>query len=481
MLILAICCTSLFMVGLDTTIVNVALPSIGRDLHAGVSGLQWVIDAYILVLASLLMLSGSTADRIGRRRTFQTGLALFSVGSLLCSLAPSLGWLVAFRMLQAVGGSMLNPVAMSIITNVFIEPRERARAIGIWGGVFGLSMALGPILGGLLVQGVGWPGIFWVNVPVGIAAIVLTAMYVPESRAPRARRPDPVGQLLVIVLLAGLVYALIEGPASGWTSGVIIGCFAVAAAALCALIWYEPRRTEPLIDLRFFRSAPFSGAVAIAICAFATLGGFLLVNTLYLQDVRGYTPLVAGLCLLPMAAMTAIGAPIAGRIVGSRGTRPPLIIAGAFITAAGVLLTHLENGTPTGQLLLTYLILGIGFGMVNAPITNSTVSGMPRSQAGVAAGVASTSRQIGSSLGVAVIGSVTVTALHGPFRDNFAAASHAGWWIMTGCGVAILGLGFVVSGRWADETARRTAALLPEESSEADRPGRTDLQAARSD
>jgi EmrB/QacA subfamily drug resistance transporter len=481
MLILAICCTSLFMVGLDTTIVNVALPSIGRDLHASVSGLQWVIDAYILVLASLLMLSGSTADRVGRRRTFQTGLALFSLGSLLCSLAPSLGWLVAFRMLQAVGGSMLNPVAMSIITNVFIEPRERARAIGIWGGVFGLSMALGPILGGLLVQEVGWPGIFWVNVPVGIAAIVLTALYVPESRASRARRPDPVGQVLVIVLLAGLVYALIEGPASGWTSGEIIGCFALAAAALCALIWYEPRRTEPLIDLRFFRSAPFSGAVAIAICAFATLGGFLLVNTLYLQDVRGYTPLVAGLYLLPMAAMTGIGAPIAGRIVGSRGTRLPLIIAGVFIIAAGVLLTHLENGTSTAQLLLTYLILGTGFGMVNAPITNSTVSGMPRSQAGVAAGVASTSRQIGSSLGVAVIGSVTVTALHGPLRDNLAAASHAGWWIMTGCGVAILGLGLLVSGRWARETARRTAALLPEEDSEADRPDRTDLQASRSD
>jgi EmrB/QacA subfamily drug resistance transporter len=480
MLILAICCTSLFIVGLDTTIVNVALPSIGRDLHASVSGLQWVIDAYILVLASLLMLSGSTGDRVGRRRTFQTGLAIFSLGSLLCSLAPSLGWLIAFRMLQAVGGSMLNPVAMSIITNVFIEPRDRARAIGVWGGVFGLSMALGPIVGGLLVQAVGWPGIFWVNVPVGVAAIVLTALYVPESRAPRARRPDPVGQLLVIVVLAGLVYALIEGPSAGWTSGQIIGCFAAAAAALCVLIWYEPRRAEPLIDLRFFRSAPFSGAVAIAICAFAALGGFLLVNTLYLQNVRGYTPLMAGLYVLPMAAMTAIFAPIAGRIVGSRGTRPPLIIAGVFITAAGILLTHLQNGTSTSQLILTYLIFGIGFGMVNAPITNSTVSGMPRSQAGVAAGVASTSRQIGSSLGVAVIGSVTVSALHGPFRQDFAAASHAGWWIMTACGVAILGLGLLVSGKWAHDTALRTAALLPESSEAAD-SGRSELQATHSE
>ncbi|MGB6453048.1 MAG: MFS transporter [Streptosporangiaceae bacterium] len=481
MLVLAICCTSLFIVGLDTTIVNVALPSIGSELHAGVSGLQWVIDAYILVLGSLLMLSGSTADRIGRRRTFQTGLAVFSLGSLLCSLAPNLGWLIAFRMLQAVGGSMLNPVAMSIITNVFIEPRERARAIGVWGGVFGLSMALGPIVGGLLVQGVGWRGIFWVNVPVGIAAIVLTAMYVPESRAPRARRPDPVGQLLVIVLLAGLVYGLIEGPASGWTSGKIIGCFAAAVAALCALIWYEPRRADPLIDLRFFRSAPFSGAVAIAICAFATLAGFLLVNTLYLQDVRGYSPLLAGLYVLPMAAMTAIGAPIAGRIVGSRGTRLPLVVAGVGITAAGLLLTRLENGSSTGFLVLTYLIFGVGFGMVNAPITNSTVSGMPRSQAGVAGGVASTSRQIGSSLGVAVIGSVTVSALHGPFRQDFADASHVGWWIMTGCGVAVLGLGLLVSGKWAHRTARRTATLLLPDSSDPEEPGRADLQATHSE
>src|SRR5215470_5675838 len=254
---------SLFIVGLDSTIVNVALPSIGRELHASVSGLQWVIDAYILVLASLLMLSGSTADRIGRRRTFQAGLGLFSVGSLLCSLAPGLGWLVAFRMLQAVGGSMLNPVALSIVTNVFIEPRERARAIGIWGAVFG------PIAGGALVDTVGWRGIFWVNVPVGIAAIILTALYVPESRAPRARRPDPVGQALVIAVLSSLVFALIEGPGRGWTAPGILACFSIAVTGLVGLIGHERRRPEPLIDLRFFRSAPFSGAVALAICAFA--------------------------------------------------------------------------------------------------------------------------------------------------------------------------------------------------------------------
>ncbi len=460
LLILAVCCMSLFIVGLDVTVVNVALPSIGHDLHAGVSGLQWTIDAYTLVLASLLMLSGSTADRIGRRRTFQTGLALFSAGSLLCSLAPGLGWLIAFRMLQAVGGSMLNPVAMSIITNTFIERRERARAIGVWGGVVGLSMALGPVLGGLLVETVGWRGIFWVNVPVGVAAIVLTALFVPESRAPRARRLDPVGQLLIIVLLASLVYGLIEGPGRGWASGPILGCFGVAGAALLGLILYEPRHDEPLIDVRFFRSAPFSGAVVIAICAFAALGGFLLVNTLYLQDVRGYSPLMAGLYTLPMAAMVAVFSPLSGRLVGSRGTRPSLLVAGCGMTAAALILTRVTVSTPAIVLVISYLLFGIGFGMVNAPITNSTVSGMPRAQAGVAAGIASTSRQVGSSLGVAVIGSATISALHGPLRLDFASASHAGWWVVVGCGIAVLVLGFLVSGSWARETSRRTASLL---------------------
>ncbi len=466
LLVLAICCMSLFIVGLDVTVVNVALPSIGRDLHAGVSGLQWIIDAYTLVLASLLMLSGSTADRIGRRRTFQTGLAIFTLGSLLCSLAPGLGWLVAFRAVQAVGGSMLNPVAMSIITNTFIRPAERARAIGIWGGVIGLSMALGPLAGGLLVESVGWRGIFWVNIPIGIAAIVLTALFVPESRAPRARRLDPVGQLLVIIVLAALVYGLIEGPGSGWTSAKILGCFAISAAALVALVRYEPRREEPLIDVRFFRSAPFAGAVVIAICAFAALGGFLLVNTLYLQDVRGYSPLLAGVYTLPMAAMTAIFSPLSGRIVATTGTRPPLIVAGTSITAAGVILAHITNGTATVVLLASYILFGLGFGMVNAPITNSTVSGMPRAQAGVAAGVASTSRQVGSSLGVAVIGSATISALHGSFRLHFADASHVGWWIVAGCGIAVLLLGLLVSGTWARETATRTAERLGHTESE---------------
>jgi EmrB/QacA subfamily drug resistance transporter len=459
-LVLAICCMSLFIVGIDVTIVNVALPSIQRQLHAPVSGLQWVVDAYTIVVASFLMLSGSTGDRIGRRRTFQTGLALFTLGSLACSLAPALGWLVAFRALQALGGSMLNPVAMSIITNTFTDPAERARAIGLWGAVFGISLALGPVVGGALVTSVGWRGIFWVNIPVGVAAIILTALFVPESRAPRARRLDPVAQILIVVLLASLTYGIIEGPNAGWASARILTCFGLAAAALISLIAYEPRRDEPLIDLRFFRSAPFSGATVIAICAFAALGGLLFLNTLYLQDVRGYSALRAGLYLLPIGAMTLLLAPVTGRIVAARGPRLPLIVAGIATTAGGIMLTRLTRDSSVGYLMACYVVLGIGCGTVNAPITNTAMSGMPRSQAGVAAGIASTSRQVGSTLGVAILGSAVLSSLHGSLRLGFVDASRVSWWIITGCGVAILLVGLATSGRWAQSTAERTAATL---------------------
>jgi EmrB/QacA subfamily drug resistance transporter len=460
LLVLAVCCLSLFIVGLDITIVNIALPAIQHDLHAPVSGLQWTMDAYTLVLASFLMLAGSTGDRLGRRATFQVGLATFTAGSLLCSLAPGLGWLVGFRALQAVGGSMLNPVAMSIIANTFTSPRERARAIGVWGGVFGISLALGPIVGGVLVGSVGWRSVFWVNIPVGVAALVLTALVVPESRAARWRRPDPAGQALMVVTLAALTYGIIEGPRAGWGSPVILGAFSLAAAAAAGLAIYEPRREDPMLDLRFFRSVPFSGATLIAITAFAGLGGFLLLNTLYLQDVRGLSALRAGLYTLPVAAMTVLLSPVSGRITGQRGPRLPLLVAGVMMTAGAVLLADLATSTPVGLLMAAYVIFGIGWGAVNVPITNTAVSGMPRAQAGVAAAVASTSRQIGASLGVAVAGSVVTSALHGPFRTGFAAASHLAWWIIAGCGAGVLVIGLATTGRSARASAARTADRL---------------------
>jgi EmrB/QacA subfamily drug resistance transporter len=455
LLVLMICCLSLFVVGLDNTIVNLALPSIRRDLDASVSGLQWTIDAYTLVVAGLLMLSGSTADRIGRRRVFQTGLVLFGVGSLLCSVAPNTTQLIVFRMVQAIGGSMLNPVAMSIISNTFTVPKERARAIGIWGGVIGLSMSLGPVIGGALVHSIGWRSIFWINVPVCVAAVVLVALYVPESRATRPRRIDPVGQVLVILLLGGLTYAIIEGPHAGWGSASIAGCFALAAAAVAGIAVYERRRAEPLIDLRFFASVPFSGAVLIAMIGFSALAGFLFLNSIYLQEVRGLSPLDAGLLTLPMALVTGVCAPLSGRIVGARGARLPLLAAGTGVTVSALLLTTLTADTPVGLLIIAYVVFGIGFGMLNAPITNTAISGMPRSQAGVAAATASTSRQVGAALGVAVLGSVVTSSVSGPLATGFAPASHPAWWVMSGCGVVVFALGILTTGRRARRTADR--------------------------
>lgn len=459
MLVLAICCMSLLIVSLDNTVLNVALPSMQRELHASTAGLQWTIDAYTLVLASLLMLAGSTADRIGRKRVFMAGLVVFTVGSVLCSLAPNLESLIAFRMVQAVGGSMLNPVAMSIITNTFTEPRERARAIGVWGGVVGISMAAGPLIGGVLVDSVGWRSIFWINLPVGLAALLLTLRYVPESRAPKARRPDPVGQLLVIALLGSLTYAIIEAPHASAPTVIAFG--ALALAALLSLLWYEPRRAEPLIDLRFFRSAPFSGATVVAISAFAALGGFLFLSTLYLQNVRGLTALSAGLWMLPMAALTFVSAPLSGRLIGSRGPRLSLLVAGVAMTASGVLFAAFEAETSNVTLVIGYVLFGLGFGFVNAPITNTAVSGMPRAQAGVAAAVASTSRQIGQTLGVAVVGAVLASGLGSlPYREVYVSAARPGWWIIAACGLAVLLVGALTSGRWARRTAERTAERL---------------------
>jgi EmrB/QacA subfamily drug resistance transporter len=463
-LILTICCMSLFIVSMDSTVVNVALPSIGRELGSTIAGLQWTIDGYTLVLASLLLLSGSTADRLGRRRTFQLGLTLFGIGSLLCSVAPSVEWLVVFRMIQAVGGSMLNPVAMSIITATFVDRKQRARAIGFWSAVVGISMGLGPLVGGALTDAVGWRAIFWINVPIAIAAIVLTALFVPESKAARARRFDPVGQLLVIVTLASLVGGLIEGPNLGWHSVGTIVLFSSSILSLVALLIYEPRRREPLLDMRFFRSVPFSSAVLTAIFAYASNGAFLFLVALYLQEVRGFTPFEAGLHTLPVAVAQLVLAPISGRLVASFGTRPPLVLSGLALACGAGMLTTLSADTPIVFLLVAFGVFGIGLGLVNAPITTTAVAGMPKAQTGSAAAIASTSRQIGISLGVAIAGALA--GVSGVIRvgAEFAQTTHAVWWMIVGLGAAIFVLALVANSAWGGRSVARIAHLLAEPS-----------------
>jgi EmrB/QacA subfamily drug resistance transporter len=357
---------------------------------------------------------------------------------------------------------MLNPVAMSIIRNVFEDPRERAHAIGVWGAVFGLSLALGPILGGALVDGVSWRAVFFVNVPIGAAAIVLTAMFVPESRASKPRRLDPVGQMLVIVALATLTYAIIEGPRTGWTSAEIIALFAVALIAFTSLVVYELHRREPLIELRFFRSAPFSGACALALLTFVAEGGFLFLNTLYLQEVRHLSPFDAGLFMLPLAGMQLIFSPISGRMVGRVGARPSLLIAASAVIAAALMLTTLTPTTSTGYLLASYFVFGIGFGLINPPITDTAVSGMPSSQAGVAAAIASTSRQVGITLGVAVLGAIAGGTLSGTLGPGFAQATRPAWVVIAAVGVVMFAIGALTTTRWARATAARTARTVGE-------------------
>ncbi|MFN8111771.1 MAG: MFS transporter [Solirubrobacterales bacterium] len=459
LLVLAICSSSLFIVGVDVTAVNVALPSLQHDLGAGVAGLQWTVDAYTVVMASLLMLGGSIADRFGRRRVFVTGLSVFTFASLLCSLAPDVNTLIGARVLQAVGASMMNPVAMSIITNTFTEPRERAQAVGVWGAVFGLSMALGPIIGGAVLAFADWRAIFLINLPMGLIAISLTLRFVPESKAPEPRRFDPVGQVAVIALLAGLTFAIIEGPHQGWTSGPIVASFAIAAVAAATLVGYEARRSEPLIDPRFFRSIPFSAATMISVAAFAAFGGFLFLNTLYLQGARGFSPLEAGLATVPMALMTVVAAPISGRIVGRSGPRIPLIAAGVLLALGSAMMIGVEPDVPLIRLLAAYAVFGTGFGLVNAPITNAAVSGMPRAQAGVASAIATTSRQVGQTLGVAIAGAV-ISAAAASGASGVAALYPPVWWLLAAGGVLVTLLGLLATTGRASATARATARRL---------------------
>jgi EmrB/QacA subfamily drug resistance transporter len=460
LVILATCCLAMILTTMDATIVNIALPAIRSDLHASVAELQWSIDAYTVVMASLLLLAGSIADRFGRRKTLQVGLVVFSLGSLLCSLAPSAPALVTSRVLQAIGGSMLNPVAMSIIINTFLEPRERARAIGIWGAAFGVSMAAGPLLGGLLVESIGWRSIFWVNIPFGILALLLTARFVRESRADQPRRFDLVAQALVIMALFALTSAVIDGRRAGWTSWPIAAGFAMAVASALGLVAWESRRREPMLDLRFFRSLPFTAATLVAVLAFAGFSGFLFLNSLYLQEVRGLPASVAGLTTLPIALALIVCSPLSGRLVGAGRARLALVVAGVAVTTGALLLTALAEQTPLAFLLAAYGVFGIGLGMVNAPITNTAVSGMPRSHAGLASAVASTSRQVGASLGVALAGSLAGTGIESAHRHDFAVATHLVFWVIAGLGVGIVVLGVVSTGARARASADRVAFLL---------------------
>ena len=457
--ILATCCLSVLITSIDLTAINLAIPAIRADLHTTAAHAQWVIAIYALGVASLYLLGGTAGDRFGRRRVLQIGMATFMLGSLLCGLAPTINVLIAARLVQAVVASMMNSVALAIITQVFVAPSERARAIGIWGAVFGAALALGPVVGGLLIDTLGWRAVFWINLPIGVVAIAACAVLVPESRSATVRGMDPIGQLLAAGSLFGLVFVMIESPGRGWTHPWITMTAVATVLAFAGFLRYESQHPEPFIDLRYFRSIPFAAATATALSAFIVWGAFLFMMSIYLQGWRNYPAVHAGLLMLPVGVAVLVVSPMSGRLVGRYGNRPSLLIAGLMTALASMMLAFLEPTAPRWLMMLIFTAVGITFGMVSVPVNFAAVSGMPQDRAGAAAGVANTSKQLGISLGVAFSGVLAAGALSPPDGD-FAESAEPLWLLTLALGLTITALAFVSTSSRAKRSADRLAPLM---------------------
>lgn len=457
--ILATCCLSSMITGVELTIANLAIPSIRTDLAATAAHTQWVIAIYALIIASLQLLGGAAGDRFGRRRVLRIGLAIFMLGSLLCSLAPAIEVLIAARALQAVGASMMNPVALAIIAQVFNRPTERARAIGIWGSVFGASLALGPVVGGVLIDVFGWRSVFWINLPVAAVAIVACSMLVPESRSATIRGIDPFGQTLAAGSLFGLVFVLIESPGRGWTHPWILVIATAAACAFVGFLRHELRHPDPFVDLRFFRSIPFAAAAATALFVYIVWGAFLFMMSIYLQGWLGYPAAHAGLLLLPVGLTVLVFSPVSGRLVGRVGSRPSLLIAGLMIAVMSTMLAFLTPMAPRWLLMTIFVAFGITFGMVTVPINYAALTNMPQDRAGAAAGITSTSKQIGISVGVALSGVLAAGALSPPMGD-FTNSADPLWLFTLALGLAIAALAVISTSPRAQRSAARLAPMI---------------------
>lgn len=403
--ILGVLCLSLLIIVMDNTILNVALPTLVRKLKASESQLQWMVDAYTLLFAGLLLTMGNLGDKFGRRTTLAAGLGVFAVGSALSSFAGSPSQLIATRSLMGVGAALIMPATLSILTNVF-PPEERARAIGIWAGVSGVAIALGPVIGGFLLVHYWWGSIFLINVPVCIFALIVGRLIVPNSRDLDARALDPVGAALSVVGLVSLVYGIIEAPGKGWTSGTIVGSLAVAVVVLTTFVLWELRSDHPMLNVQFFKNPRFTAANMSITLVFFALFGSVFFLTQYLQFVLGYTALQAGLRLTPMALVLMVMAPVAGQLVARVGTKA-LVAVGMAIGAGG--LWYLAQTTPASgywHVLGGLVILAVGLSMSMVPATESIMGSLPPGQAGVGSAMNDTTREIGGALGVAILGSV---------------------------------------------------------------------------
>ncbi len=415
---LAVTCIGLFMVLLDMTIVNVALPTMQSDLKASLADLQWVVDAYTLPFAALLLTAGTLGDRYGRKRMFLVGLVGFTLGSALCGFAPSLAWLIAGRILQGAGGAALSPGSLSLLAAAFPDNRERTQAIGIWAGISGLALAAGPLAGGLLIQVSSWPAIFFVNLPIGVLAFFFGWRILAESRNPDARRVDIPGQMLVVGGLAALTYALIEGEAKGWTSPLILSLFIGAGVLLISFLIVEARSREPLLPLQLFKSVTFSAANAAAVLlGFALLGTTFFISQ-YFQSVQGSSALGSGLRTLPATVGTFLMGPIAGQLAARFGPRVPIAL-GALSGGIGLLLfTRLGPATDYSTIWWNVALFGIGIGLMISPLTAAVLSATPPNRAGLGSSMVNTSRQIGSVLGIALLGALVEHQFSGNLVSN---------------------------------------------------------------
>jgi EmrB/QacA subfamily drug resistance transporter len=402
-------CFALFMVMLDSTVVNLALPTIQAKLGAGLSGLQWIVDAYVLLLASLLLTGGTLGDMFGRRRAFIGGIAVFTLGSLACALAPSTGVLIGARALQGVGAAVMMPSTLSILTNTFPDARERAQAIGIWAGVSGLALAVGPVIGGSMVASLGWQSIFYINIPVGVVAVALALRFVPESSDRAGRSLDLPGQVLAIVGLSTLTYALIEAENYGWGSARIVTCFVVAAAALAAFAFVEWRSKSPMLQLKFFRDRTFSGSNLVGLIISFGFFGVVFFLSLFMQQVQGYTPFEAGVRQLPTTLGVMAAAIVSGRIVGRIGSRLPIAVGLVMNGTALLLMTTVQADTPYSQWWYYMMLSGLGVGLVMSPMTAAIMGSVPPARAGMASATSNTLRQLGSVLGIAVLGTIVTS------------------------------------------------------------------------
>jgi EmrB/QacA subfamily drug resistance transporter len=415
---LGVMALSLLVIGLDNTILNVALPTLVRELGASGSQLQWMVDAYILVFAGLLLTMGALGDRFGRRRALTVGLLLFGLGSLAAAFSGSANMLIATRAAMGIGGALIMPSTLSIITNVF-SGQERGRAIAAWAAVSGLGIIGGPVLGGWLLEHFWWGSVFLVNIPIVLLAVVLGRFLVPESKDPNATPLDPVGAGLSIAGLSSLVYAIIEAPANGWTDPLILGAFAVAVVLLGAMVWWELRTPHPMLQMSFFKNPRFSAASASITLVFFAMFGTVFLIAQYLQFVLGFTPFEAGLRVMPVATLI-IAAPLSARFTEKFGTKV-VVTAGLLVVATALaILATVDHQSGYGHVALALSVLGLGMGTTMAPATDSIMGSLPLAKSGVGSAMNDTTRQVGGALGVAVLGSVLASTYAGAMASAVA-------------------------------------------------------------